>query len=66
MKMRNYTVYFEIYGKKMKTTVMANNEEEAKDFVKNKIVFYKIENPKDEFNQSMDMMEGILNFLDPK
>ena len=64
--MRNYTVYFEIYGKKMKTTVIANNEEEAKDFVKNKIVFYKIDKPKDEFNQSMDMMEDVLNFLDPK
>ncbi len=51
--MKEYTVYFEIFGKKMKTTVRAFNEEQAKAFVKNKIVFHKVEkvinNPIEDF-----------------
>jgi len=46
--MKEYTVYFEIFGKKMKTTVMAFNEEQAKAFVKNKIVFHKVEKVKED------------------
>lgn len=40
--MKYYDVYFEIYGKKLKTHVVAKNENEAKEFIKNKIVFHKI------------------------
>lgn len=40
--MKNYKIYFEVYGKKMKTTVKANNERDAKELVKNKIKFIKI------------------------
>lgn len=61
--MKNYTIYFEIYGKKLKTTVMSENEEKAKEFVKSKVIFHKVENSKDEFNQSIDMIDDMLNFL---
>lgn len=40
--MKNYKIYFEIYGKKMKTVIKANSEHEAKELVKNKIKFIKI------------------------
>lgn len=37
-----YTVYFEIFGKKMKTTVEAKSEEDAKYLVMGKIVWHKV------------------------
>lgn len=40
--MKNYKIYFEIYGKKMQTTVLAKNEHDAMDSVKNKIKFIKV------------------------
>jgi hypothetical protein len=40
--MKNYDVYFEIFGKKMKVRILAENEEKAKEKVKNKIIFHKI------------------------
>lgn len=40
--MTDYTIYFSIFNKKMKTTVKANSEEHAKSIVKDKIVFHKI------------------------
>ena len=61
--MRNFDVYFEIYGKKMKARVMAETEKLAKEEVKNKIIFHKVEKPKEEFNESMDIMDNILNIL---
>lgn len=41
--MKEYTIYFEVFGKKMKINVNALSEEMAKDIVKDKIVFYKVE-----------------------
>lgn len=41
--MKTYKIYFEVYGKKMKTVINANSEAEAKELVKNKIKFIKIE-----------------------
>lgn len=38
-----YKVWFEIYGKRMQTTVEANNETDAKAMIKSKIIFYKVE-----------------------
>ena len=59
--MRNYTVYFELFGKKMKTTLIAKNEEEAKEIIKNKIKFYKVEKKSDDnFNDFVDIMEDFL------
>ena len=61
--MRNFDVYFELYGKKMKARVMAENENDAKKEVEKKIIFHKVEKPKEEFNESMDIMDNILNIL---
>ena len=41
--MKTYTIYFEIYGKKMKTTVYADNPTDAIEKFKNKINFIKVE-----------------------
>jgi uncharacterized lipoprotein YehR (DUF1307 family) len=40
---KKYTVYFELYGKKMKTEVYARDSVEAKNIIKDKIIFHKIE-----------------------
>lgn len=40
--MKTYEIYFELFGKKMKTTITANSEYEAKDEIFNKIEFHKI------------------------
>ena len=41
--MENFDVWFEIYGKKLKTTVCAETEKDVQNIIKNKIVFHKIE-----------------------
>ncbi len=38
-----HNVFFEIYGKKMKAVIEAKNAHEAKEAVKAKIIFHKIE-----------------------
>jgi hypothetical protein len=55
--MTNYTIYFEIFGKKMKTTVMAENEEKAREIVKNKLIFLNIENHDEYVKRTIDAME---------
>ena len=50
--MKSYSVFFEIYGKKMKVTVEAETENQARKQVKNDIVFHKIEIVKNENPQS--------------
>jgi hypothetical protein len=40
--MKNYKIYFEIYGKRLVTTVSAENQEHAKQIIVNKIIFHKI------------------------
>ena len=37
-----YTVYFEIFGKKMKYTVRASSEEDAKYQIMGKIIWHKV------------------------
>jgi hypothetical protein len=61
--MRNFDVYFEIYGKKMKVRILAENENDAKKEVEKKIIFHKVEKPKEEFNDSMDFFDNFLNIL---
>ena len=58
--MRNYDVYFELYGKKMKVRVTAENENYAKKEVEKKIIFHKVEIKKDE---SMDVLDKIFDIL---
>mgnify|MGYP007100108938 FL=1 len=59
----NFDVYFEIYGKKMKVRILAENENDAKKEVEKKIIFHKIEKPKEEFNDVMDMMDKMKDIL---
>ena len=61
--MRNFDVYFEIYGKKMKVRILAETENDAKKEVEKKIIFHKVEKPKEEFNDSMDIFDNILNIM---
>ncbi len=58
--MRNYDVYFELYGKKMKVRVTAENEKYAKKEVEKKIIFHKVEITKEE---SMDILDKIFDIL---
>jgi len=42
--MLRYKVYFEIYGRKMQTTVLAENEYDAMHQITGEILFHKVEN----------------------
>jgi hypothetical protein len=58
--MRNYTVMFEFYGKKMKTTVMAESDQHAKEIVRSKIIFHHVgRKPDDEFNEVVDILDKL-------
>jgi hypothetical protein len=64
---KNYSVYFELYGKTMKAKILAESITEAQQKVKDKIIFHKtVVEDKDEFNQVMDLMNGIIDALDGK
>ena len=64
---KNYSVYFEIYGKKMKANVMADSITKAQAKVKDKIIFHKtIASKKDYFNKSVDTFNNIMDILDGK
>lgn len=56
-----YKVYFEIYGKKMQTEIFAENEQKAKEIVKSKIIFHKIEKQKTADTDFMDLFNGLIN-----
>ena len=64
--MKNYKVYFEFYGRKMQTNVLAENEEKAKEMIKNKIVFHEVKKANDYFNKSVDMLDDMINILGGK
>lgn len=42
-KNKKYILYFELYGKKMKTVIEASSANEAKNKLKEKIIFHKID-----------------------
>jgi hypothetical protein len=54
---KKYTVYFELYGKKMKTVVDARDTIEVKNIIKDKIIFHKIE--ADKSNDIKDAFDGF-------
>jgi hypothetical protein len=64
--MRNYDVYFELFGKKMKTRVIAENETDAQQKIFLSIIFHKLEKPKEEFNECMDMLDDVINTFTKK
>jgi hypothetical protein len=60
---KKYTVFFEAFGRKMKTEVVASSEERAKEIVKEKIVFHKVTAEKtngDEVDQIFQKLMEIL------
>ena len=58
--MAKYKVYFEIYGKKMKTTVEAKSAEHAKELIRSKIQFNHIEfEDSDELDFMKDFFKGF-------
>jgi len=59
--MAKYKVYFEIYGKKLKTTVEAKTAEQAKGLIRNKIQFNHIAE-EDDVNID-DIFQNLLNVL---
>jgi hypothetical protein len=62
--MKNYIVYFEVFGKKMKTKVLAENVGDARQKVLDKVKFYKVEeDTQDDFNDIIDMMEDTVGYL---
>lgn len=52
--MKQYTIYFEIFGKKMKTTIYADSIADAKNKLKEKIIFHKIEE-----NNPIDFLQNL-------
>jgi hypothetical protein len=40
--MNTYTVYFEIFGKKMKVEVKAVSQDAARNVVRQKLIFHKV------------------------
>lgn len=59
--MKEYIVYFELYGKKMKAHIWAESEDGTKDELRNKIIFHKVvvANPgvNDTFNYLMNLFK---------
>lgn len=54
--MKNFEIFFELYGKKMKTIIVANNETDAKKNVQDNIIFYKIIEKVDDKKDIKDFM----------
>lgn len=64
---KNYTVYFELFGKKMRVKILAYNPFDAEQKVKSKITFHKtVIDKSDEFNQSTDIIDDIMNIITKK
>jgi hypothetical protein len=63
--MKEFTVYFELFGKKMKITIFAENESTAKELIRGKIIFHKIER-KDFFNRDKSGFDFIMDLLTKK
>ena len=58
--MREYEIYFSIFGKHLKTTIMAYSEEDAYEMIRDKIVFHK-ERTKVKDN-SVEYLKNIFGF----
>jgi hypothetical protein len=58
--MKKYTAYFEISGKKMKTTIIAACKEKAKAIIKENIIFHKVvDHPDDDIVNTFMNMFGM-------
>lgn len=61
--MREYTVYFELYGKKMKTEIFAKDKNDAMMKIRQKITFHKISETK---SNKDDVFDNIMNLFNMK
>ena len=61
--MNEYTVYFELFGKKMKTDVLAESKEHAENIIRNKIVFHKTIQISDGTKQAKQAFDDLLNIF---
>jgi len=65
--MKDFEICFELYDKKMKTTVSAFNETAAKKIIQDKIIFHKITEITDDHTNVKDFMgnnETFNNLMD--
>lgn len=66
-KYMKHTVYFELFGKKMKTVVFAESKEHATQMITDKIIFHKIEaEPIDDFERFINHIFSFLRNNKPK
>lgn len=61
-----YEIWFELFGKKMKTTIAAISEDQAKSILMSKIIFHKVKvkgdpDSDDILNTLKDMFRGTDN-----
>jgi len=63
--MAKYKVYFELYGKKMCSTVEANSSANAEKAIKDKIIFHKTQpvqvNSDSELDNAFEAIKKALN-----
>lgn len=75
--MDDYIVFFEIYGKKLKTTVQATDEMQAMDIVKSSITVIKVtktpppsqkseKQQKNDFGDVENFFENLLDIINKK
>lgn len=63
---QKYIVYFELYGKKMKTSVIAESETDAQNQIKDKIIFHKTTSEIDSLQDVLDSMQNIFDVFNGK
>lgn len=63
MSKRHYKVWFELFGKKMKATVFATDENEAKHIIRNKIIIRKVEQKESMFDNLEPETAKIMDIL---
>jgi hypothetical protein len=57
--MKSYTIWFEFFGKKMKTTVLAQNQKEAREKLRDKIIIHQVRPSDDDFVKDFfDLLKG--------
>lgn len=55
-----FTIYFELYGKKMKTDIEAYSREDAINRLKNKIIIHRVDEEIAEGENEVERLKNIL------
>jgi hypothetical protein len=61
-----YEVYFEIYGKKLRTTVTANSQYHAGEIIKDRIIIHKVVKLKSGANADSFNIDDLKNMFSMK